>query len=214
MPDDAGPQTCLKFVFGLGNPGKKYQDTRHNTGFGVIEVLADRFSIRLKSKARLEATLGEGIIGEQRTMLVEPLTFMNQSGYAVTCVLDYYDAHTDDIIVVYDDIDLPFGAVRIREQGSAGTHNGMRSIVQYLGTEDFVRVRLGIGRPEGRQPLTSYVLSRFPDTFAARELIQRGADAVELILSDGVAAAQQKFHELSRQLETAESASVDAGSEK
>lgn len=189
----------MKYVFGLGNPGKKYHDTRHNTGFGVIAVLAERFQVRLKAKTRLEAMIGECVIADQKTMLVEPLTYMNESGYAVTAVLDYYGGDTDDIIIVYDDIDLPFGSVRIRAKGSAGTHNGMRSIVQYLGTEDFVRVRLGIGRPEGRQPLASYVLSRFPDTFEARQLIKRGADAVECILQDGIAAAQQKFHEPQKQ---------------
>lgn len=184
----------MKIVFGLGNPGKKYADTRHNAGFNVVNILCARFGIRLKTKAKLEAAVGQGLIAGSMVMLAEPLTYMNESGYAVSAVSDYYDCEPEDIIVVYDDIDLPFGSVRIRERGGPGTHNGMRSVVGYLHSEDFVRVRLGIGKPEGRTPLVSYVLGRFPDPEKAAELMEKGADAVECILEHGVAEAQQRFH--------------------
>lgn len=200
----------LEFIFGLGNPGKKYAGTRHNVGFGVVAVLANRFDIRLRTKSKLQAALGDGIICGKKAALVEPLTYMNDSGYAVSAVLDYFDAGPEDAIVVYDDIDLPFGAVRIREKGSAGTHNGMRSVVSYLGTGDFVRVRLGIGKPEGRTPLVSYVLGKFPDQKQAQELFERGADAVECILRSGVAAAQNAFHTLPIQSEEADEAAAES----
>lgn len=185
----------MRFVFGLGNPGKKYEGTRHNAGFDVVDVLCTRLGVRLRLKPKLEVRAGDGYIGPDQVMLCEPQTFMNQSGYAVSAVLDYYRARPSDAIVVYDDIDLPFGVLRIRERGSAGTHNGMRSVVEYLGTEDFVRVRLGIGRPEGPAPLTSYVLGRFPDQDARREMAERAAGAVECIIGRGIQAAQQEFQE-------------------
>lgn len=185
----------MRYIFGLGNPGKKYANTRHNAGFEVIDLLAERHGIRLKNKPKLEAKAGEGRIGDEAVMLIEPQTFMNLSGYAVSAVLDYFKADPEDIIVIYDDIDLPLGAIRIREKGSAGTHNGMRSVVGYLGTDSFVRVRLGIGRPEGPTPLASYVLSTFADSRDARKLVERGADAVQCIVEYGVARAQQEFRE-------------------
>lgn len=185
----------MRYIFGLGNPGKKYERTRHNAGFEVIDLLAERHEIRLKNKPKLEAKAGEGRIGDEAVMLIEPQTFMNLSGYAVSAVLDYFKAEPEDIIVVYDDIDLPLGTIRIREKGSPGTHNGMRSVVGYVGTDRFLRVRLGIGRPEGPTPLASYVLSTFADTQQARRLVERGADAVQCIVEYGVARAQQEFRE-------------------
>lgn len=182
------------FIFGLGNPGRKYENTRHNVGFDVVNILARRCGVRLREKPKLEAALADGILDGCRVMLAEPQTYMNLSGYAVSAILDYYDAGPKDAIVVYDDIDLPFGAIRIRGKGSAGTHNGMRSVVGYLGTEDFVRVRVGIGRPEGRTPLAAYVLSRFPDPGKVQEVFERAADAVECVVSRGIAAAQQIYH--------------------
>lgn len=185
----------MKYVFGLGNPGRKYQDTRHNVGFRVIDIVAENYHIRLKEKAKLEAKVGDGDIDGARVMLIEPQTFMNNSGYAVSAVLDYYKAEPADIIVVYDDIDLPFGHLRIRESGSAGTHNGMRSVVSYLQSQDFVRLRVGIGRPD--IPLVNYVLGRFEDTAAARAMLERAADALECLIVRGVQTAQQEFRDSS-----------------
>ncbi|MGI6152658.1 MAG: aminoacyl-tRNA hydrolase [Christensenellaceae bacterium] len=180
------------FIFGLGNPGLKYKKTRHNAGFCVIDELADRHGIRLKS-TKMEALLGQGMIGGQKAMLVKPVTYMNNSGYAVSAVLDYYDAEASQMMVVYDDIDLPFGTLRIRERGSAGTHNGMRSIISYLKTEDFLRLRVGIGKPN--ISLTGHVLGKFPKEKReeAREMFSRAADACECILAKGVQAAQELY---------------------
>lgn len=183
----------MKYVFGLGNPGRKYQDTRHNVGFRVIGIVAEKYHIRLREKPKLDAKAGDGEIGGVRAMLIEPQTFMNNSGYAVSAVLDYYKAEPSDIIVVYDDIDLPFGRLRIRESGSAGTHNGMRSVVSYLQSDDFVRLRVGIGRPEG--DLKNYVLGRFEDAPAARQMLERAAEALECLITSGVQAAQQEYRE-------------------
>lgn len=183
----------MKYVFGLGNPGRRYKDTRHNAGFRVVDIVAEKFGIRLKEKAKLECRLGDGSIDGVRTMLIEPQTFMNNSGWAVSAVADYFDAAPEDIIVVYDDIDLPFGALRIRERGSAGTHNGMRSVITCLGTGDFVRLRVGIGAPD--IPLKDYVLGRFADAGAAALMLRRAAEALVCLLTRGVQAAQQEFRE-------------------
>ena len=198
MSDGGGrrdrPLYDVKYVFGLGNPGRKYKGSRHNAGFDVVDVLAERYGIHLRQKPRLEVAMGDGVVAGVRAALCEPQTFMNVSGYAVSAVLAYLGGTPADLIVVYDDIDLPFGAIRIREKGSAGTHNGMRSIVSYLHTQDFVRVRIGIGQPDDGVPLTSYVLGKFADEPETRELIERGADAVEMILHSGVQTAQRTYH--------------------
>lgn len=183
----------MKYVFGLGNPGRKYENTRHNAGFRVISIVSQQYGIRLKEKPKLEAKLGNGIIDGVQVMLAEPQTFMNNSGWAVSAVADYYRADPADIIVIYDDIDLPFGVLRIRERGSAGTHNGMRSVISYLGTEDVVRLRIGIGRPD--TDLKDYVLGRFADPEAARAVFARAADALICLLTQGVAAAQREYRE-------------------
>lgn len=183
----------MRYIFGLGNPGRKFRDTRHNAGFRVIDVLCTRHGIKLKQKDKLDAAVGDGDIAGQRVLLIEPQTFMNVSGYAVSAVLDYYHADPSEILVIYDDIDLPFGTLRIREKGSAGTHNGMRSIVDYIGSEKFIRVRLGIGPP--KYALRDYVLGKFEDAQEASEMFDRAADAVECILEQGIQAAQQQYQE-------------------
>ena len=141
------------FVFGLGNPGLKYKNTRHNAGWCAVDVLAKRHGIKLK-KTKFDALAGQGMIGGQKVMLAKPTTFMNNSGYAVDGMLDYYNVGLEKLIVMYDDIDIPFGSLRIRDKGSAGTHNGMRSILSYTKSGDFTRIRIGcllytsrIGRP-------------------------------------------------------------------
>ncbi|MDL2237234.1 aminoacyl-tRNA hydrolase [Christensenellaceae bacterium OttesenSCG-928-K19] len=183
----------MKYIFGLGNPGLKYRKTRHNAGFCVVDILAKRHGVRMKKSAKMEAEVGQGSIGGQRVTLVKPLTYMNNSGYAVSAIVDYYDVDPIDLLVVYDDIDIPFGSLRIREKGSPGTHNGMRSIVFCLQTEEFIRVRVGIGRPA--HSLTGHVLGKFDkeDREQAVEMFSRAADACESILSDGVQKAQEKF---------------------
>jgi PTH1 family peptidyl-tRNA hydrolase len=186
------------FIFGLGNPGLKYKNTRHNAGFCVIDELAARHGIKLKA-SKLEALLGQGMIGGHKVMLAKPVTYMNNSGWAVSAVLDYYDADFSQFMVVYDDIDLPLGTLRIREKGSAGTHNGMRSIISYIKTEDFLRVRVGIGKPN--VSLTGHVLGKFPKEkrLEAKEMFCRAADACECILTKGVQEAQALYQQPSGQ---------------
>lgn len=185
----------MKYIFGLGNPGLEYKNTRHNVGFMVVDALAERHDIRWKNADKLESQTGSGVIAGQRVMLVKPTTFMNNSGWAVSAVADYYNVESEDMIVLYDDIDIAFGMLRIREKGSAGTHNGMRSVVEYLQSQNFTRVRIGIGKPQ--HSLTSHVLGKFEKEKRdeAQEMIDRAADAVECLLAEGIQKAQEKFQQ-------------------
>ncbi len=183
----------MYFVFGLGNPGLKYKNTRHNAGWLAIDVLAKRHDIKLK-KTKFDALAGQGMIGGEKVMLVKPTTYMNNSGYAVDGMLDYYDVGLENLIVLYDDIDIPFGSLRIRDKGSAGTHNGMRSILGYTKSGDFARIRIGIGKPQAN--LIGHVLGKFEKEKRddAQALFERAADACERIITDGVNSAQAEFN--------------------
>lgn len=182
----------MQYICGLGNPGLKYKKTRHNAGFLVIDELAKRHNIKLKA-SKFDALLGQGSIGNERVTLIKPTTYMNNSGWAVSAALDYYNADTKDLVVLYDDIDLPLGTLRIREKGSAGTHNGMRSIISYLKSDDFKRIRIGIGKPD--ISLTGYVLGKFPKDQKedVDEMLSRAADAAECVVEFGVTEAQAKY---------------------
>ena len=179
-------------VAGLGNPGDDYAKTRHNIGFMVIDALAAGSSIPVRQKTA-DYLFGRGVIGEQETILIKPLTFMNRSGIAVKDAAGRYD--TDGIIVVHDDIDLPPGVIRIRRSGSSGGHNGIESIINALGTRDFIRVKIGIGRPD-RIPPEKYVLRPFSrhELPLMEEAVERAAEAVTVILNKGVSYAQNMFH--------------------
>ncbi|NHA35541.1 aminoacyl-tRNA hydrolase [Staphylococcus schleiferi] len=175
----------MKCIVGLGNIGKKYEHTRHNIGFEVIDHLLERHQIQLdKQKFRGAYTIER--INGQKVMLIEPLTLMNLSGEAVAPLMDYYDVQIDELLVLYDDLDLAQGKVRLRQKGSAGGHNGMRSIIQMLGTSDFKRIRIGIGRPSGRTPIRDYVLQKFSNAEmqVMDPVIAHVADAVEAFISD------------------------------
>ena len=182
-------------VVGLGNPGRKYERTRHNAGFDVVDVLSQKHHI-LMGKRLGKAVVGEGIIGGKRAALCLPQTYMNLSGESVVQLVNWYKPEADQLIIVYDDVDLPEGKIRFRTSGSAGTHNGMRNIIYLLGRDDFPRVRVGIGRPPGRQDPADYVLKPF--AAAQRDdlalLIDRADDAIECVISDGVAVAQNRFN--------------------
>ncbi|MBC5649158.1 aminoacyl-tRNA hydrolase [Christensenella sp. NSJ-35] len=183
----------MYFIAGLGNPGLKYKNTRHNAGFQALDLLAKRHGIKLKA-TKFDAHAGQGMIGNEKVMLIRPTTFMNNSGYAVDGILNYYNAGLSKLIVLYDDIDIPFGTLRIRGKGSAGTHNGMRSILSYTGSGDFTRIRIGIGKPEGN--LIGHVLGKFEKEKReqAQEMFGRAADACECIVMEGVSKAQAKFN--------------------
>lgn len=180
-------------VVGLGNPGRQYARTRHNSGFDALEILASRLSIRL-TKLKCKALIGEGVFGGERIALAQPQTFMNLSGESVSQLVSWYKIDLSHLIVVYDDCDLPFGKLRVREKGSAGTHNGMRSILYQLGSEDFPRVRIGIGRPPEGWELADYVLTGYQtqeERKIAFDALTKAAEAVEKIILEGVPRASE-----------------------
>ncbi|MER2174550.1 MAG: aminoacyl-tRNA hydrolase [Carnobacterium sp.] len=151
----------MKMIVGLGNPGAKYKNTKHNIGF----IAVDEFAIQHKmefSKTKFESLYAEAFIGTEKVLLVKPQTFMNDSGRAVRQLMDYYNVEVEDLIVIYDDLDLPVGKLRLRQKGSAGGHNGIKSIIQHIDTSDFNRIRIGIDRPMGKQTVIQHVLSGFP----------------------------------------------------
>jgi peptidyl-tRNA hydrolase, PTH1 family len=189
----------LKLIVGLGNPGPQYSTNRHNIGFQCVDLFARRHGIEL-GKLQLQARTGEGWVrrGEQRqkVLLAKPLTYMNASGQAVGALVRYYHVAPADLIVVHDDLDLGSGVLRLRPNGSSGGQNGIKSIIQHLGTQEFPRVRIGVGRPPGRMDPAAYVLQNFSAdeevTFAA--LRQRVCDALECWLFEGIAAAMNLYN--------------------
>ncbi|TYQ14609.1 UNVERIFIED_CONTAM: PTH1 family peptidyl-tRNA hydrolase [Acetivibrio alkalicellulosi] len=182
-------------VVGLGNPGKKYDDTRHNVGFYVVELLSMRHKIKV-SKLKFKALYGEGVIGENKVLLVKPQTYMNLSGESVRDIIQWYKVPIENIILVYDDIDLPVGRLRLRPKGSAGTHNGMKSVIYQIQSEDFPRVRVGIDKPPEGWALADYVLSKFSkeETKKIAETISKASDAVETIIKSGIDQAMNEFN--------------------
>ena len=183
----------MVLIVGLGNPGAKYARTRHNVGFDVVEILAARNQIEL-NRTRCKAKVGEGRIGNVRVALAQPQTYMNLSGEAVTQLVNWYKVAPEELLVVYDDVDLPFGRVRIRPKGSAGTHNGMRNILYLLGRDDFPRLRVGIGRPPEHWDMKDFVISGYEtaqDRKIAFQAYLFAAECVETFVKEGVARAQQ-----------------------
>jgi PTH1 family peptidyl-tRNA hydrolase len=184
-------------VVGLGNPGPKYADTRHNVGFAVVELLAERAGARFRPHKGI-ADVAEGRLGTGRVVLAKPRSYMNVSGGPVSNVVRYFKTAPTELIVVHDDLDLPFGTIRLKRGGGEGGHNGLRSISQSLGTRDYLRARFGIGRPPGRMDPADFVLRRFSgaERTEADLAVQLCADAVEALLSDGLEPAQNRFHAL------------------
>lgn len=154
-------------IVGLGNPGEQYAHTRHNAGFDVIEILSQKLDVPVK-KLKCRATIGETIVAGQKLILVKPQTFMNLSGLTVSDALSWYKLTPQEMLLIVDDIDLPFGQVRVRAKGGPGTHNGLRSIVQCTGTGDFPRIRVGMGAPPPQWDLADWVLGKFPDEAARK----------------------------------------------
>lgn len=181
----------MYIIVGLGNPGDKYERTNHNMGFGALDELASRHGITIEKK-KCKALVGEGSIGGERCVLCKPQTFMNLSGESVVQLLSWYKCEKDQLIVIYDDVDLPAGKVRFRAEGSAGTHNGMRNIVALTGRTDFPRFRIGIGRPPEYMDLADFVLSRptGENEEAIKAAFKKTADAVEIYIKDGLEKTQ------------------------
>ncbi len=184
----------MYIICGLGNPGREYENTRHNMGFLTMDVLSSRLGISI-TKIKFKALIGEGRIGAEKVVLVKPQTFMNLSGEAVRPVTEFYKVEPSHLILVYDDVDLPTGALRVRPSGSAGTHNGMRSVIYQLQYDDFPRVRIGIGR-NGIIPLDRYVIGNY--TPQERPLlasaVSDAADACVAIVEHGVAEAMARYN--------------------
>ena len=151
----------MRMIVGLGNPGSKYQETKHNIGFITVDEIAHRQGAVFK-KSQFEADIAEFFIGTEKVMLVKPLTFMNESGRSVGPLMTYYGVEDNEVIVVYDDLDLEIGTIRLREKGGPGGHNGMKSLIAHLGTNEFPRIKVGIGRPKGNDTVIQHVLSKFP----------------------------------------------------
>lgn len=188
----------MKLIVGLGNPGKSYAGNRHNVGFQCLDHFASQHRIpiterRLRLKA-LKAKYGTGEVAGTSVVLAKPRTYMNHSGAAVAQLVHRFGVQIDDLLVIYDDLDLPLGKLRIRQQGGAAGHKGVASIIASLGSEEFPRIRVGIGRPEGDE--VSYVLSDFAaeEKDIAREAIARVADVLLCILAEGIEAAMNRYN--------------------
>jgi PTH1 family peptidyl-tRNA hydrolase len=185
----------MYLVIGLGNPGREYERTRHNMGFLTLDLLANKFDIDI-AKSFKHALIGEGRVNNQKVVLAKPQTFMNLSGNSVSELISWYKCEPNELIVIYDDVDLPLGNIRIRERGSSGSHNGMRSIIYQLGYDDFLRVRVGIGKPEGELNMVSHVLGKPKDDEleVLLDSLKAAANAVEMILSGELSKAQELYN--------------------
>lgn len=182
-------------IAGLGNPGKKYSRTRHNIGFMVIEEVALRNSIKLK--VRKDYCIGNGFINTHNILLIEPLHYMNMSGHVINKVLHKFFVTPQNLIIVHDDIDLPVGRLRIRKKGSSGGHKGVESIIQNTGSQEFIRIKVGIGKKEG-VPTEEYVLSRFKrhEIPTIKNIISKAANAVHIIITENVESAMNKYNSI------------------
>ena len=197
----------MKLVVGLGNPGRRYAGTRHNVGFDVLDLLAERHRVEWESAPRgTDALVGQYSDGEvsadvasafrRKVLLAKPLTFMNLSGHAVRDLLQFYKIDGGDVLVVVDDINLELGRLRARPSGSAGGHNGLKSIIEVLGSEEFARLRVGVGRGDARRDLADHVLATFErdERPIAAEAVGRAADAADLFVTDGIGPVMNRYN--------------------
>ena len=177
----------MLIIAGLGNPGREYENTRHNAGFMVLDALADKLGADI-SERKHKALCGKAVIGGQKVILLKPQTYMNSSGESIRAVADYYKGAPEDILVIYDDISLAPGQLRIRAKGSAGGHNGIKSIIAHLGTQEFPRVKVGIGEKPPRMDLADYVLGHFSEgeKRIMADAVKEAADAVCEIVNMGI----------------------------
>lgn len=175
----------MKLIVGLGNPGKQYETTKHNIGFLVLDALAANLGLSF-NKTKFKSIYAEGNIGTEKVILVKPQTFMNLSGESVRPWMDYFDLTEEDVVIIYDDMDLPVGKIRLRIQGGHGGHNGVKSLIQHMGTKNFNRIRVGVGRPFPSQDVVSHVLSPFSkDTVDdMKSSIHQSVDAIKYWVND------------------------------
>jgi peptidyl-tRNA hydrolase, PTH1 family len=183
----------LKAIFGFGNPGSEYKRTRHNVGFEVIDELAARWRANLKSSSKRKARLA--VVKDRDVLLAQPQTFMNASGTAVAGIMAFYKIRPEDVLVVVDEVQLPLGKLRLRRSGSAGGHNGLKSVIDMIGP-DFPRLRIGVGRGNEDWDLSDHVLARFPpeEWPIVERAVKRAADAADMFVSEGVLAAMNRYN--------------------
>jgi peptidyl-tRNA hydrolase, PTH1 family len=186
-----------QLIVGLGNPGSKFAQTRHNVGFDVLDSLVKRWQISFSDRKQFQGIYGEGFgSNNAKIRLLKPQTFMNLSGQSVRSTIDWFKLSPESVLVVYDDLDLPLGKIRLRLSGSAGGHNGMKSIISHLGTQNFPRVRIGIGKSSGEKDTISHVLGKFSITEApvVDEVIYLVNDSIELSIKKGVEQAMNLYN--------------------
>lgn len=186
----------MYIIVGLGNPGREYENTRHNAGFCVLDQLAEKENISILEK-RHRAVIGKGVIAGEKCILAKPLTYMNLSGESVRQLIDYYKVdEKSELIVISDDISLEPGQIRIRKKGSAGGHNGLKNIIANLGHDTFIRIKIGVGAKPSGWDLADYVLGRFSskDREAVEDAAKRGADAIAVVIAEGPDAAMNLFN--------------------
>ena len=185
----------MKAIIGLGNPGMKYAGTRHNIGFDAVTAIADKYNLSIDNK-KFKGVYADGHIAGEKVLLVQPQTYMNLSGECVREVADFYKLNPDEIIIICDDINLDVGRLRIRKKGSAGGHNGLKNIIAHLGTEEFPRIRVGVGEKTEGWDLADYVLARFDKDSepVIREALANVVGAVETWISEGIDAAMNRFN--------------------
>ena len=186
-------------IAGLGNPTLQYEGTRHNAGFDVIDTLAGKYNISVDGRKN-RALIGKGIIEGKKVILAKPQTYMNLSGESIRSVMDYYKTEPSEFIVIYDDISLELGQIRIRKKGSAGGHNGIKNIIAHLGTQEFPRIRIGVGEKPARMDLADYVLGHFSkeEKEQMEQAFKDGAAAAVAMMNDGVDTAMNRFNGAAR----------------
>lgn len=185
----------MYLIAGLGNPGKQYENTRHNAGFMALDALADQLGTSIEGKKH-KALCGKGLIGGEKVILLKPQTFMNLSGESIRAAADFYKVDPDHIIVIYDDISLEPGQLRIRKKGSAGGHNGIKSIIAHLGTQEFPRIKVGVGAKPDRMDLADYVLGHFSqiESRVMDDAAKEAAQAAQAMILDGIEAAMNRYN--------------------
>lgn len=185
----------MKLIVGLGNPGKQYKDTRHNAGFMVIDELANQLNIEL-NQIKFKGIYGEGRVGLEKVALLKPLTYMNLSGESLIQVIQFFKLDLNDILVIYDDLDTAVGQIRLRLKGSAGGHNGIKSIIQHVGSEQFNRIRVGIGRPLQGRKIVDYVLGPFlaEEQQEIKVAVDKSAEAAKAWLEEPFEQVMNKFN--------------------
>ena len=184
----------MKIIVGLGNPGIPYRMTRHNIGFQVVDRLAKINHIPFRTK-RFKSLYGKGCIDSQQVVLAKPMTFMNRSGEAVKKAVDFFHLRTEDLVVVHDDLDLPFGKLRFKRSGGDGGHQGIRSIIESIGRNQFIRLKIGIGRPPIGMEVSEYVLTPFTmeEKSSLKEVFLKASSAIEVLINEGLEVAMNRF---------------------